>query len=153
MKTIFLRTPYNYDMNKAGDESGLHCKDDSRTKQSFAEEADINTIVRRFHISGELPTNVRMPTYADFGEVFDFQTAMNAIREAQESFMAMPAHVRARFHNDPAEFVDFCSNQANRAEAEKLGLISEEALQRAAELAAAQPPAKPADAPPASKTP
>lgn len=121
--TPFLRTPYNYDMNKAGDESGLTCKDQSRTKQSFAEEADINTIVRRFHLTGQLPTDVRMPQYADFTEIVTFQDAMNAIRAAEESFMAMPAEIRTRFHNDPAEFVQFCGDEKNKDEAVKLGLV------------------------------
>lgn len=119
----FLRSAFNYDRNRASDESGLLCEDVSLAKQAFAEECDINTIVRRFGITGELPQGVRMPTYGDFTTVVDFQTAMNAIVSARESFEEMPADVRYRFHNDPAEFVDFCSDPANRAEAEKLGLV------------------------------
>ena len=90
MEKVFVRSEYNYDRDKASDESGLRCDDLSLTKQSFAEECDINTIVRRFGISGELPQNVVMPTYQDFEGVFDFQTAMNAILQANESFMSMP---------------------------------------------------------------
>lgn len=123
MKTVFVRSPYNYDMNKAGDESALHCKDPSRAKQEFAEEADINTIVKRFNLTGQLPENVRMPTYGDFEGIFDFHSAMNAIAQANEAFDAMPAAVRARFHNNPAEFVDFCSDEKNREEATRLGLV------------------------------
>lgn len=131
----FLRTENNYDRNKAGDESGLKCEDATLTKQAFAEECDINTIVRRFGISGELPTGVRMPTHGDFTGISDFKTAMDAIARANEAFDEMPAEVRARFHNDPHEFVDFCSDEANRAEAEKYGLISQEAIEKAAALA------------------
>lgn len=128
----FVRSPYNYDTNAAGDESGVDCLFDrvtgeetpSMTKQSFQEECDINTIVRRFGITGELPQGVRMPSYEDFsGVVTDYHTAMNAVAMANESFDAMPAEVRARFKNDPGEFVDFCSDPDNRAEAEKLGLV------------------------------
>lgn len=127
----FLRTAYNYDMNEAGDESGIDClfnrdtgeQTPSKTQQQFAEECDINTIVRRFNLTGQLPTGVRMPTYGDFENVPSYQEAMNAIRAADEAFMEMPAEVRARFNNDPARFVDFCSDPANRAEAEKLGLV------------------------------
>ena len=36
--------------------------------------------------------------------------------------MTMPADVRARFNNDPALFVDFCSDEANLDEMRKLGL-------------------------------
>lgn len=123
MKPPFLRTEHNYDMNKAGDESGLKCQDATLTKQSFADEVDINTIVRRFNVTGELPQGVRMPTYGDFTSVMDFQEAQNAIRAADESFMAMPHEIRARFDNDPARFVEFCSDPANEPQAKKWGLV------------------------------
>lgn len=120
----FLRTPYNYDRLAASDESAVDCSvEPSLAKQSFADECDINTIVRRFGLTGQLPSDVRAPVYQDFEEVFDFQSAMNAVRSAQESFLAMPAGVRARFGNDPQAFVEFCSDVGNRAEAEKLGLV------------------------------
>lgn len=125
----FVRNAYNYDRNLASDESGLRCDDVSLTKQSFAEEADINTIVRRFHLTGQLPENVRAPQYQDFEGVFDFHSAMNAVAAAGESFDAMPAEVRSRFHNNPAEFVDFCSDAANREEAVKLGLVFDRKLE------------------------
>jgi len=118
----FLRTEFNYDMNAAGDESGLRCEDPSLAKQSFAEEVDINTIVRRFNVTGELPQAVRLPTYGDFTNVMDFKQAQNAIRAAEESFMAMPHEIRARFDNDPARFVDFCSDPENLPQAKKWGL-------------------------------
>jgi len=120
----FLRSEYNYDMNDASDASGLACKDKTKAQQQFAEEVDINTIVRRFNLTGQLPENVRMPTYADYDELFDFHSAMNAIRQATEAFNAMPARIRARFHNDPAELVEFCSDENNLEEAQKLGLVN-----------------------------
>lgn len=122
MKT-FLRTEFNYDTNEASIESGIECKDESKTKQSFKEESDINTIVKRFGLTGQLPEGVKAPTYGDFTEVMDFHTAMNAVAAAGEAFDRMPAEIRARFNNDPGAFVDFCSNDENRAEAEKMGLV------------------------------
>lgn len=119
----FLRTAYNYDMNKAGDESAVECKDRSLAQQHFAEECDINTIVKRFGLTGELPSDLKAPTYGDFVGISDFHSAMNAIAKANEAFDEMPADIRARFNNDPALFVDFCSDDANRAEAERLGLV------------------------------
>jgi len=123
MKTVFVRSAFNYDMNAASDETALHCLDVSLAKQSFAEECDINTIVRRFNLTGELPSNVVAPTYADFEDIFDFHSAMNVVAQAHEAFGAMPAETRARFHNDPAEFLDFFNNEENRAEAVKMGLV------------------------------
>lgn len=124
MKPPFVRSENNYDMNKASDESGLKCLDPTRTKQSDAEAADINFIVKRFNLTGELPTNVRMPQYGDFTGISDYHSAMNAIRQADEAFGMMPAELRARFDNDPEKFVNFVANPANRAEAEKMGLVA-----------------------------
>lgn len=125
MDAPFVRDPYNYDAHAVSRETGLSCEGDPGvTHQSFAEECDINTIVRRFGLSGELPEAVRMPTYADFTHVSDFHSAMNAIAAAKESFETLPAEVRARFNNDPGAFVDFCSDERNRPEAEKLGMVA-----------------------------
>jgi len=124
--STFVRSgwPFNYDADMASDQSGLDCSvEPSRTKQSFAEEADINTIVRRFNLSGQLPENVRVPQYLDFLEVVDYHTAMLQIRSAEEAFMQLPAHVRARFHNNAGELVDFVSDEKNREEAIKLGIV------------------------------
>lgn len=121
----FFRTPYNYDRDLASDESGLRCDDPSLAKQQFREEADINTIVERFNLTGQLPDNVRLPSYGDFLGVGDYHTAMLAVRAAAEDFMALPAALRARFGNDPAQFVDFCSDESNTEEARKLGLLKD----------------------------
>lgn len=119
----FLRTAYNYDRNIAGDESGLDTGPESMTKQEFKEECDINTIVRRFGLTGQLPEGLIAPTFGDFEFIGDYQSALNAIYQAQDSFMELPADVRARFENDPQQFVAFCSDAKNREEAEKLGLV------------------------------
>lgn len=126
---VFIRTAHNYDMDKASEEHGTANNEPSMAKQSFAEEVDINTIVKRFGLTGELPTNIRMPTYGDFTEALDYHQALNAIARANEAFDAMPAEVRARFHNNPGEFVDFCEKAENREEAIKLGLITPQAHQ------------------------
>jgi len=150
----FVRSPFNYDRDSVSESSGLRCDDVSLTKQSFAEEVDINNIVRRFGLTGELPVGVRMPTYADFTGVSDFQSALNAIVSARESFETMPAHVRAEFHNDPARFVDFCSDPGNRDRAIKLGLIVPPPAPPGPSAAPAgvpgTPPATPVPTPPSS---
>lgn len=122
MKTVFCRSPYNYDMDLASDKAGLSCNDQSLTQQQFKEESDINTIVNRFMKSGVLPTPVNMPQYMDYEGVFDYQSAMNAVRAADEQFMRMDAKVRARFNNSPQEFLSFFADPANTDEAIRLGL-------------------------------
>jgi phage internal scaffolding protein len=121
---MFVRSAYNYDRNLASVESGLVCDDDSRAVQSAEEESNINTIVRRFGISGKLPDQVAMPRSGDFTNVPDFHAAMNLVRQAQEEFVRVPADVRARFRNDPQEFMNFFENPDNYTEALKLGLVN-----------------------------
>ncbi|WP_445712128.1 MULTISPECIES: hypothetical protein [Pseudomonadati] len=130
---MFIRNPYNYDTNLASEESALYCEDGSRAKQSFKEECDINTIVKRFSVTGQVPVSPLQPQYGDFSGVFDYQTALNAVIAAQESFSALPATLRNRFANDPAAFVDFCSDESNREEMIRLGLVIEKATEVAVE--------------------
>lgn len=151
MEKVFCRCEFNYDRDQASDLSGLLCEDISLTKQSFAEEVDINTIVKRFGITGEMPSGVRMPTYDDFTGVHDFHTAMNAIAQANESFDAMPAEIRSRFHNNPSEFVDFCSDDGNIEEARKLGLVPAASKLEEANMPTSHPPKEDKDAPAGAK--
>jgi phage internal scaffolding protein len=110
----------NFDV--LSEKTGLICLDDSLTQQQFKEESDINTIVNRFLKTGVLPTPNTFPQYVDFEGVFDYQSAMNLVRAADESFMRMDAKVRSRFNNSPQEFLEFFANPANAQEAIRLGL-------------------------------
>ena len=141
MKTVFCRSPYNYDMDLASDKAGLKCEDDSLTQQQFKEESDINTIVARFMKSGVLPNPVNMPQYVDYEGVFDFQSAMNTVRQADENFMRMDANVRARFNNSPQEFLEFFANPENESEAIRLGLAIPQAVAET-KVSAAEPTSK-----------
>lgn len=106
-------------------ETGLVCsEDDDMAQQQFKEEVDINTIVRRFGLTGQLPENLRMPVSGDFTAVTDFQTAMQTVRQAQEEFLRVPAEIRARFANDPGQFMAFLEDERNKDEAIKLGLVN-----------------------------
>ena len=124
-KGVFLRSPYNYDMDEASELSGLRCDDESLAIQSARDETDINTIVRRFGLTGELPGDFDMPQSGDFTNVVDFHGAMNLVRASQEEFLRVPAEIRARFNNDPGRFMAFLDNDDNRAEATKMGLLKD----------------------------
>jgi len=119
----FLRSPFNYDRDAASDESGLKCEDVSLTKQSFADECDINTIVRNFGLTGSLPDNYKPPQYGDFEGVADYQSALNAVIAADDAFMLMPPNLRERFHNNPQHLIEFLASENNYEEAVSLGLV------------------------------
>ena len=123
-KSIFLRTPYNYDLNAASNESGLHCEDATLTQQHFKDECDINNILRQFNVTGLLPENTLSPRYGDFTGISDYHTALNQVIAAEDEFMRLPAHLRARFENDPAQLIEFLNNSENKNEAIELGLVN-----------------------------
>lgn len=137
-RDVFVRSAFNYDMDEASNEAGLACPpEESKTQQSFKEECDINEIVRRFGLTGELPDDFRPPMVGDFTEVMDYKSALNAVIAADEAFMQMPGELRARFDNDPQKLLVFLEDGKNRDEAVKLGLLNP----------AAPPPADVAPAP------
>lgn len=117
----------------------------SLTVQSDGEEADINNIVRKFGLTGQMPQGLRVPTYEDFTEVGDYRSAQQALVSARESFMQLPAHVRARFENDPQAFLEFCTEErdgklVNIDEMRKLGLAVDEVKKDTAPVPADVPP-------------
>lgn len=121
---MMFNTGFNMNQNEISDATGLACADESMAVQSAEEESNINTIVRRFGLTGELPNNLRMPQSGDFTGLPDFHAAMNLVRQAQEEFIRVPAEIRARFNNDPARFMAFVEDGANYDEALKLGLVN-----------------------------
>lgn len=126
---MFLRTPYNYDMDAASNESGLACEEPSLAQQHFKDECDINTILERFNVTGMLPDAPLSPRYGDFSGIGDYHSAMNRVIAARNEFAALPAQIRARFDNDPAKLIEFIEDESNRSEAEELGLIEKAAAE------------------------
>lgn len=121
----FWKTPYNHDTDAEAARTALHCKDPTKTQQHAKEESDINNIVDKFLKTGTLPQVPVPPTYENFGEIFDFQSAMNTIKAATDSFMALPGNIRARFQNDPATFVayvDHCHETGDLDPLREMGL-------------------------------
>lgn len=120
MKKIFVRSAFNYDADSASLESGLTCEDESLTRQSEAGDADINTIVRRFGVTGQLPVVPMPPAIDEFADVFDFQSALEVMARARASFALLPAEVRSRFENDPGRFVGFVDGAIEAGDLEEL---------------------------------
>jgi phage internal scaffolding protein len=49
---------------------------------------------------------------------------LNQVIAAEDEFMRLPADLRARFENDPAQLIEFLENLENKDEAIKLGLVN-----------------------------
>lgn len=129
-----LRAPRTYDRDAASDaarldfrvideETGELVMGKSMTQQQFAKEADINEIVRRFGLTGQIPDGIGAPQSGDFTGITDFTEAMRQVRNAQEAFDKLPATTRSRFNNDPGLMLAFLHDETNRDEAMKLGML------------------------------
>lgn len=113
----------------------------SRTHQSFVAECDINNILKEYALSGQIrhiSAKAEQGAYVDLPDQIDFQESLNIVMQGQEAFASLPSQVRNRFHNNPAEFLEFMADPANQDEAIKLGLATDN-----------RPPADDPPAPPA----
>lgn len=120
----------------------------SRTKQAFKDEVDINNILRK-HEKGLLTDhlNAHQGEYGNFINAPDYHTAMIRIREADESFMTIPAEIRATFDHDPAKFLAFAQDPDNLDAMIDMGLAPAKQQKDAPDPPAAPPAAPPADPP------
>lgn len=119
--TTKFRSRYDYSSYQS---KGLKCGD-SRTKQSFKDECDINNILKKYNKTGQLPDLIKSnPQFGDFSNSLDYVSSLNLVIHAQAQFDALPSHLRSRFHNDPAQFLAFCDDPKNDPELVRLGLAT-----------------------------
>ena len=113
-------------MGMYGDDSkkGLDASGDGRTKQCFRSSCDINKMVAQYRKTGMFTNlNRRVPVFADVSECKSYQESLDVVIKAQDMFNSLPVLLRERFQNDPGEMVAFLQDEANLAEAIKLGLV------------------------------
>lgn len=107
----------------SGVRSDLGDFEPSLTRQEFAEECDINTIMAKYEASGAIShVNKAEPRYLDTTLYEGLQASMDAFREASVAFNSLPATVRREFDNDPQAFVDFAVNPDNLERMREWGL-------------------------------
>lgn len=97
----------------------------SMAKQEFKRECDINNIVKHFSTHGMLNhvnAKAAQGAYQDLPDHMDFQESLHTIKAAETAFMTLPAKVRDRFGQDPAQFLAFMADPENIDEVRKLGL-------------------------------
>lgn len=93
-------------------------------QQQFSKDCDVNEIMRKYAVTGELPQPNVAPVYGDFSELGQYYETWNKIASANSAFHGLPKDIRRRFNNDPRELIQFMDNPDNRQAAESLGLIN-----------------------------
>lgn len=93
----------------------------SMTHQEFADETDINKIMRQYTYN-QLPDIPSM--IADFSQITDFHEMANVVANARSAFNRLPGDIRQRFNQDPVQLSKFVEDEKNYEEALKLGLVN-----------------------------
>lgn len=97
----------------------------SLAKQSAKDECDINKILKTYERTGVITHgNAQEGRYEDLPSPVEYQEAMNQVIAAQEAFAALPAHIRARYGNDPATLLRAFEDPAEWPELQRLGLLT-----------------------------
>jgi len=97
---------------------------EDKTKQSFADECDINKIMAKYQKTGAIAHfNRHQPEYG-FATSLDLAESMRIVTKANEMFADLPSSVRSKFNNQPGEFLDFVQDPDNASEMVELGLTN-----------------------------
>lgn len=102
----------------------------TKTKRYMSADCDINTIMAKAKRGFTVPGSRKQPKFGDFTEIpadsaEAFTKALETVQSAEQSFSELPAKLRDRFNNNPAELLTFLADVNNRAEAVRLGLIED----------------------------
>jgi len=94
------------------------------TKQEFKDETDINNILKMYKQTGIIQhINKNQPLYEDLPDQSDYQTSLNIIMDAENTFATLPSKVRDFFGNDPGRFLGAFSDPSMEDKLREFGLL------------------------------
>jgi len=96
--------------------------DEGRTRQSMADECDVNLIMAKYQVTGAIDHFSRHSARYGFADSVSFHEAMTVVSEAERMFNDLPSVLRSRFQGDPGQFLDYVQDEANADEMIELGL-------------------------------
>lgn len=101
----------------------------SMTKPEFADECDINILMKRYQASGYDPSVLmanlqsRQAKYGDFTNIPEsYHAAMNFVKDTERLFLELPLDFRKELDNDPQNFLQFIKDPKNADRLVELGL-------------------------------
>lgn len=96
----------------------------SMTKQSLAENLDVNNIIRRYNKTGVLQKMTDFEgLYGQFDDI-DLREAIEKVEAAKNVFMEVPSQIRNLFENNAGSFIDYATNPANIQQLRDWGLAN-----------------------------
>ncbi|MFN7611382.1 MAG: hypothetical protein ACK5QX_10680 [bacterium] len=96
------------------------------TKQSFAEECDINRILSQYQLTGVVNhLNHQAPQYGDVSQApVDYQAALHQVQAAVTAFEGLPEAVRDRYQGDAMRFLDAFQRPEEEGFLRQAGLLA-----------------------------
>lgn len=96
--------------------------EENMTEEQHKSDVEIHAIMRKYKETGVVNhVNKYQGSYMDMISAPDFTEAQRQIAEAKSMFESVPSHIRDDFGNDPARFLDFMQNPANRDQIAEYG--------------------------------
>jgi phage internal scaffolding protein len=97
----------------------------SKTQQQFAEQTNINNIMKKYHATGMIThLNQKQGQYVDLSTIKDYQSSLQTVIDANASFMTLSSEIRKKFNNNPQELLSFLADPKNKDEAISLKIIN-----------------------------
>lgn len=92
-------------------------------QSQYEKECDVTQIMKKADATGQLThLAAHQGTYVDLVGAPDFMEMNNKVIRAQQAFMTLPAELRAKCNNDPAQFLAMLADSKNDEELIRLGV-------------------------------
>lgn len=97
----------------------------TKTQQQFAAQVNVNNIMNSYKKGNPIMHLNRIEgRYADMSQIGDYQSMLDTVIKARETFETLPSKLRNRFQNDPGKLIEFMNDPKNKEEGIKIGLFS-----------------------------
>ena len=107
-------------------------------KQEFKDDADLNSIMRKFQKTGAIDhAKIHQGSYG-IASPMQLHEAMNLVKKSESMFNELPSSIRNKFENNAEQFLDYVQNPDNAIEAKELGISLSPEAAKAAEKAASE---------------
>lgn len=91
-------------------------------KQEFKDDADINSIMRKFQKTGTIDHSAKYAPQYGIASPHTLHESMNIVKKAESMFAELPSSIRKKFEHSAAKFLEFVQDEANYEEAKEIGL-------------------------------
>lgn len=99
---VLWKTPHNHDTQKEAELTATRDFDESKTDQSFKDEADINVLTKRMKLG--MPVPPVLPEHFTDRPTLDYHAMRTIIAESNATFYNLAPDIREEFLNDPGRW-------------------------------------------------